>query len=417
MKSLSRLLFWSGAPLIAACLLTSGFAQDSDQITSGDPTGKYGAKAPNVHQTASRQLQFGIPYIDSIQNFNGEFTAPGYDPNGNPNTHWYTNTVGLPPELNRTTFFTAPIVPVALDMRNYDGSPRFVNGHRLYLEPPNVPLVVNSPIFQNYAYTSSSVPTQYTDAVQRAEFYDRAGPQWHTILKPGVRTTRPMVLIRGTYRFALNPDGSCCRYVLVDENAFGNALFPATADDTTTPVGAAENAGEVTTKQISTFLFNNVFLTDSQGGCCILGYHTYDVEPGTIANGNVEKRYVLNYSSWVSPGLFGSSFADITPMSHELSETFNDPFVTSDGVHNITPWWRSPNGLCQDNVEDGDVIEGLPNATFPILMNGFLYHPQNEALLSYFKFQVPSTAIGGAYSYPDTTVLTGPSTPQRANCQ
>ena len=417
---ITRLLSLCLVPAAAACLLSSAFGQDPDQITTlntapGKP--RFGAMAPHIQQSTARRLTFGIPNIDSILNFNGEFTAPGYDPNGNPNTHWFTNTAGLPPELNRTTYFSAPIVPVSLDLRNFDGTPRFVNGHRLFSEAPNVQLVLASPIFSNYTYTSSSIPTQFTDAVQRAEFYDRAGPNWHTILKPGVKTTRTMVLIRGTYRFALNPDGSCCAFVLVDENTFNSALFPATADDTTTPIGAAERAGEITTKEISTFLFPNTFLIDSAGGCCVVGFHSYDVEPGTLDNGNLEKRYVVNYSSWVSPGIFGPAFQDITALSHELSETFNDPFVTSDGIHNITPWWLAPNGLCQDDLEDGDVIEGLPDATFPITLNGYTYHPQNEAMLSWFKFEKPSKAIGGAYSYPNTHVLTSLSAPQRAFCK
>ena len=65
----------------------------------------------------------------------------------------------------------------------------------------------------------------------------------------------------------------------------------------------------------------------------------------------------------------------------------------------------APNGNCQNNLESGDVIEGLPNATFPMTMDGFTYHPQNEALLQWFAFESPSSAIGGAYSYPDTTIL------------
>src|ERR1700746_2825079 len=77
--------------------------------------------------------------------------------------------------------------------------------------------------------------------------------------------------------------------------------------------------------------------------CCVLGFHSYDFEPGVPSNGNLERRYVLNYSSWISPGLFGGGFQDVTALSHELSETFNDPFVASDGIHNVTPWWLSPN--------------------------------------------------------------------------
>ena len=30
------------------------------------------------------------------------------------------------------------------------------------------------------------------------------------------------------------------------------------------------------------------------------------------------------------------------------------------------------------------MIEGLPNAAFPITRNGFTYHPQNEVLLPWF---------------------------------
>jgi hypothetical protein len=116
--------------------------------------------------------------------------------------------------------------------------------------------------------------------------------------------------------------------------------------------------------------------------------------------------------------LFGAAFTDVTAISHEVAESYNDPFVASDGIHNVTPWWLSPNGNCQNDLEDGDVVEGLGNATFPVTMpNGFTYHPQNEALLQYFTRQTPSSAIHGAFSYPNESVLTGPSAPQHAGCQ
>jgi len=125
----------------------------------------------------------------------------------------------------------------------------------------------------------------------------------------------------------------------------------------------------------------------------------------------------MDYSSWISPGLFRGGFQDVTALSHEISETYNDPLVSFDGVHNITPWWLAPNGNCQNNLETGDVIEGLPQAVFPITMNGFTYHPQNEALLQWFEFESPSSALGGAYSYPNTSTLTQLSAPQNVNCQ
>jgi hypothetical protein len=223
-----------------------------------------------------------------------------------------------------------------------------------------------------------------------------------------------MVLIRGTYRFALNPDGSCCFFVLVDILTFENALFPATASDTTTPIGAAENAGDIRTRDMSTFLFPNAFLyfNGDPTQCCVIGFHTYDLEPGGADNGFRERRYVVNYSSWISPGIFSDpTFGDITALSHEMAETFNDPFV-----NNATPWWLAPNGLCQNNLETGDVIEGLPNAQFPVVLNGSTWHPQNEALVQWFVGVTPSSAISGAYSYPDTNVLTSANVSQNFAC-
>ncbi|HEX3472388.1 MAG TPA: hypothetical protein VHT28_14490 [Silvibacterium sp.] len=375
--------------------------------------------APRGHRNGQGHAN-GIPNIDSLVNFNDHFQAQGVDQNGNAQIIWYYNMVGTAPQHHGTTTFNAPIVPVTLDLRNADGSPRFVNGKPLISSPAQfVQPLLDSPIFQNFSYSSSNDATQYTDAVQRAEFFNRAKSDWHTMLNPSVKTGRTMVLLRGTYQFALNADGSCCAFVLVDSNVFGNALFPPTFPvDNSTPVGAAENAGDITTKDISTFFFPNTYLyVGNPGNCCILGFHTYDFEPGIPSNGNLERRYVLNYSSWISPGLFGGGLADITATSHELAETFNDPFVASDGIHNITPWWLSPNGNCQNNLEVGDVIEGLPQGVYPITMNGMTYHPQNEAMLQWFEFEAPSSAISGAYSYPNINTLTALSPPEGVNCQ
>jgi hypothetical protein len=251
-----------------------------------------------------------------------------------------------------------------------------------------------------------------TDAIQRAEYFSQAKDDWHTLLAPAVKPTRTMVLIRGTYRFALNPDGSCCAAVLVDINTFADKLFEIIVDAIVT--------GDATTQDLSNFLFPNTFLffNGNPNDCCVLGFHSYVFDP---SDPKVELRWVFTYSSWISPDIFGPTFTDITALSHEVAELYNDPFVTSDGVHNVTPWWLAPNGNCQDDLETGDVIEGLPNATFPITLSThsgpFTYHPQNEALLQWFASETPSSAFGGAYSYPDMTVLPTANVSQRPGCQ
>jgi hypothetical protein len=361
--------------------------------------------------------------IDSVVNWSSYFYFPGVDSNGFPQFTWQYTMVGNAPfstgnddEMQgETTRIAAPVVPVIVDLRNFDGSPRFFNGHRLISDPTQfVVPVLRSPVFSNSSYTSSEGRTQFVDAIQRAEFFHKADDEWHTLLRPRFAAARTMVLIRGTYRFAPNPDGSCCFFILVNEADFVNALFPATATDTTTPIGAAENAGDIRTRDISTFLFPNTFLytRNNPNNCCIIGFHTYDLEPGGADNGFRERRYVVNYSSWINSAVFGDpTFGDVSALSHEMAEIFNDPFV-----NNATPWWLSPNGNCQNNLETGDVIEGLPNAQFPIVLNGFTYHPQNEALLQWFAGVTPSSAISGGYSYPDTNVLTSANVSQNFAC-
>jgi hypothetical protein len=422
-KSFFQLVLLFGCTALCAGL---AFAQSPDQIAPTLSSAHHGFTvfAPRGHRNggpanASSSRPVNVE-IDSIKNFNGEFRAPGVGPSGNPQRNWHYTIAGGRPELGGTTTFDAPIVPVSLDLLDYDGSVRVVNGHKLhYSVEPFVSAVMDSPIFQRADYTSSGVPTQFSDAVQRAEFNNVMKYDWHTLLKPSLKTSRTVSIPRGSYYFALNSDGSCCAFVLVDIDVFSKRLFPASANDTSSPIGAAQHTGDITTKSISTFLFPNTFLylNRNPNHCCVLGFHTYDFEPGDAGNGFREKRYVLNYSSWISPGLFSPGFEDVTALSHEITESLNDPFVGSDGIHGITPWWLSQNGNCQNDLEVGDAIEGLPESTVPIKIGGRTYHPQNEALLQWFEFQSPSTALGGAYSYPNQSVLTSLSPSVGMNCK
>jgi hypothetical protein len=420
---------------VLAILLAASTGPDADQL---DPAfvrsirARHGGPSADGGALGSRSGP-GVLGIDSLQNWSGSFYAPGMSPVINtlssPQFNWQYNMVGRSPYGsggdNKVTTFRAPIVPVRLDMRTPSGAPRFIGGnpnHPLIADPSQfVPAVVQSPIFSNAPFDSSDKPTQFTDAIFRAEFFGVADPSWHTLLQPTVSTTRTMVVKQAppapgnvscvqddscNYRFIPNPDGSCCLLVFLSGDVFFNEVFPNAPGDTSTVVGAAQAAGEVTTADISTFLFDSTYLFFGSlaTGCCTLGFHTYDLEPGDASNGWRERRYVLNYSSWVRPGIFEWGIEDVATLSHEMSELFNDPFLA-----NYSPWYRDPSGfVCQDNLETGDVLENFPNQIYPLTLNGFTYHLQNEALLPWFAGQSPSPAIHGAYSYPDPTVLTTP---------
>ncbi|HEU5370658.1 MAG TPA: hypothetical protein VFU69_19450 [Ktedonobacterales bacterium] len=360
-----------------------------------------------------------LPGLDSIPNFCGQFTVPGFDNNGNPRNVWEWNMVGNAPQSSGpgTTTFNAPIIPVAVQGLNPDGSVAFTYDPTQFVKPE-----LQSPVFSDTKFTSSDKPTQYTDAIQRAEFFNQAKSNWHTMLNPQVKPELTMKLPAGSYVAFANSDGTCCLAVLVDINVFQDLLFPPTFPvDNTTVIGAAELAGEMTTQDISTLLFPNTYLffNGDPNQCCVLGFHSFDFEPGVPSNGNRPRAYVFNYSSWISPGLFNGGFQDVTALSHEMAETFNDPFVQGFNDLDLTPWWLSGgvNGLCQNNLEVGDVVEVLDNAVFPITMkNGFTYHPQNEALLQWFESNGTSDALHHAFSYPDETVLTTSNISQNFNC-
>src|SRR5215469_10607337 len=434
MSLASRCAALCGAVVIAATT-TAFAARPADQVDASFLAGKHhwmGALAPNLKGFAPASFGPAVPNVDTIVNFQGSFNAPGQDTNGNPASTWPYEMVGNAPTVGGTTQIDARIIPVSIRLLDANGNQRYVNGKKLYMDvTPDLGKVLRSPLFSNAWFTSSSEPTQFTDAVQRAEFWSVMSQDWHTVLAPSVKRPRVMSVPYGSYSFALNADGTCCRFVLIDSNTFIALLFPPTFPvDNTTIIGAAELAGDMTTKTLASFLFPNAFLyIGNVKNCCILGFHEFDFEPGIPANGNLPRAYVMAYAAWITPGLLGSAFSDITGLSHELAETFNDPLVgafsTSGGACggvgqplclNTTPWWLAPNGNCQDNLEVGDVVEDLPDATFPMQLNGYMYHPQNVALLQYFEQNGTSDALDGAFTYPDASVITAPSAPLTAGC-
>jgi hypothetical protein len=151
--------------------------------------------------------------------------------------------------------------------------------------------------------------------------------------------------------------------------------------------------------------YNTFLYQHSLSNCCILGYH--GATRSLNGNGNQQIQTFI-FAAWTDPNIFSAGIADVLPLSHEISEWMNDPFI-----HNLVPPWQFPGvpGSCQGNLETGDPVEVLANPDFPVTINGFTYHPQIEAILPWFTREVPSSAISGAYSYPDTTKLTGPSQP------
>ncbi|MGA9671825.1 MAG: hypothetical protein WBQ94_21615 [Terracidiphilus sp.] len=347
-----------------------------------------------------------IDGLDTLATFDGAFIG---EAGPSQNVDFRFTMIGNDPKLGKTTKYPANISEVSLQLLNADGS--------LFKTVPFSPfekLTLESPNFEPLDYRSGH-GIEYADAVHRAEFFNVMKHDWHTLLLPKVvnrvTVTVPFFvniqLKNGTivqarsYFTGTASDGST--FVLMLSPLF-NALFD-------NEVVNEINLGNFTTNGISMTLFPNTFLfslntanPNTPGNCCTLGFHTY------FTDGSVpESRWVTEYASWISPGLFGAGFQDVTALSHETSESFADPFVD-----NPTPNWQFPGEpatakVCQSNLENGDPIEGLANATSAIEVKegkfDFIYHPQNIVLYQWFEMGPTSNAIDGAFSFPNETVL------------
>ncbi|MGC2694740.1 MAG: hypothetical protein WA738_03035, partial [Candidatus Angelobacter sp.] len=305
-----------------------------------------------------------IDGLDTVATFDGAFAAQAGPSQGN---IFRFTFMGNHPLAGDTTVIPAQIDEVSLTLLNADGS--------VLTTVPFAPFeqaTLESPNFEPLDYRSGR-NIQYADAIHRAQFFNRMEKDWHTVLVPhvvnkvsitvprfvNVRLSNGNIIQARSYFIGTAADGSTFVLML-------NLLFNFFFDN---EVVNQINAGNFTTKSLNMTLFPNTFLfslnvnnPNTPGGCCVLGFHTYFFDPSATP----QPRWVTQYASWISPGLFGAGFQDVTALSHETSEAFADPFID-----NITPLWQFPGvpanaKVCQGNLEEGDPIEVLPNAVFPI---------------------------------------------------
>jgi hypothetical protein len=137
--------------------------------------------------------------------------------------------------------------------------------------------------------------------------------------------------------------------------------------------------------QLPLVLSYNTF--ETEGGCCIIGYHNAYSRPGGV------QTYAI--SAYNDAGIFSVPIEDIHAWQHEIGEWMNDPFI-----NNATPAWGHIGQVsgCQNNFEVGDALTGTP---YLIKYNGFTYHPQELVFYSWF-YRVPSTGTGGLFSFEGT---------------
>lgn len=297
------------------------------------------------------------------------------------------NIVGTNPAHGAATT-TIPTVIVPINVTWATEANLALNGSDV------VSLTENSPIFLTADYMVGGTDlgtTQFGDALQRAEFHNIPGfsQDYHVLL--GTPTIAPPLTITVTsptqgnlYRLRSG------RLVGVLQSGFLDSKINALVRG-------------FTSNTLPIFLTDNTFESDDGTihTCCILGFHNSQRPPATTA-----KTWI--YTAHTEANTFvGNVILDVQPLSHEVSEWLNDPFVGAlkIGFVNLIPPAVLPNsgGGCIINFETGDPLEfTLPAAQFTQVTNGTTYHLQDEVLLPWYLHTTPSFSVNGQYSFQNT---------------
>jgi len=219
-------------------------------------------------------------------------------------------------------------------------------------------------------------PATVDDGFQRAEFWKYTqGTGYHLDLKAAAKVrVITMNAPSGSTTQAGVCSGSSHDIGEIDINSFDSMV-------------QAIDKKYATPNELPLVLTYNVF--ETEGGCCILGYHsTY-----AAAGGGTQVYAVGAYND---AGIFSVPIEDIHAWTHEIGEAMNDPYI-----NNATPAWGHVGQVsgCQNNFEVGDPLTGTP---FALTYKGFAYHPQELAFFSWFYRQKPSIGTGGKYSFEGT---------------
>jgi len=310
----------------------------------------------------------GAPPPTSLAQWTGGFT----DLTGHSIT--YTMVGADPASSNTTTHVKVYVIPVIFTYGPSNGN--------LVLNPNTATLngskniiksLLSSPIFDDGAdFTSGAIDCgtgQFTDSFQRCNFWSHVttNTNYHTVLDY-TKTKKPNKLK------PLKITVSSSQGKIIN-NPFGSGVvgtYPINTFETNVHSYMTAHNTVITPDTFPFFISYDVYLTS--GGCCIGGYHNRSGAHGT--------GQTYGYTTIVdSAGAFSE---DIDAASHEAAEWLDDPFVDN-------------HVNCQDNsiLEVGDPIESLPNyGTFTVSLNGYTWHPQDEANLPYFGAPTSTSANG-----------------------
>jgi hypothetical protein len=371
--------------LFAACLCVAGAAADG---AAGEPAGsglsyalpQASEIAPPTGPWTSRVL--GIPGPEPVEK-RGFAGLPTFSRNVVARGRSYRFTmVGSDPFAPRSGQVVVPLQLIPVRVVFNDGT---------ILDPtvpgpdcagPGTPLTntLQSPLLTDTDFGNGDGPRQYVEENRRREFWavTRTNPRYSVRLAPVVLPTVTLTFDGPSLAAPCGPAGIIPHAAL--DPLIRTSIIPQLKKQGVSP------------RTLPLFLLANVAISDADG--LALGYHT------AFNSGGAQTYGVAEYDT----SQFDRHAANVSVLSHELAEWYDDPFV-----NNATPPWGHTGQVtgCQANLEVGDPLSGQ---VFDVPMsNGVTYHLQEVAFFSWFFDQVPSLGIDGLYSWAGT--LSGPASP------
>jgi hypothetical protein len=329
-------------------------------LNQGIPTGSTAGPAaqPSARQNQQPRPMFTVlPYrglfsnigkAGSLATWNGSFPYNGH-------TYNYTMVGANPANSNTTTTIPVAVIPlkIVIGSDTFGVFTKLPNGQRVMKN------FLQSPLFQNnvdFVQGGTDLgKTQYIDAFQRGNFWSSVSTNtnYHLVLKPTLAKTR--ILMPGSSGTVGMEFG--VKVGLVDINYIDNQLQ------------SIITALAIPPSTLPLFITRDVY--ETQGGCCIGGYHSY----------NGTNTYAI--ATYVDkPGAFSQ---DVSAFSHELGEWVDDPYTN--------------NGVACGILEVGDPLERNSNyGGYPYTVNGFTYNLQDLVFLPYFGAP-PSTSVNDFFTF------------------
>jgi hypothetical protein len=280
-----------------------------------------------------------------------------------------------PATTNTTTTFQVEIIPVKLSITSKGTTYTFDPMAKLSSGKSPVQYTVASPLFKSVVDWNQGGTdlgkTQYEDAFQRGNFWTdvMTNTSYHTMLSaPKLEPEQSFTVPKADATVDTVCIPGCFTAGEVNINWFDNQI-----QTMLTKLKIQPNT-------IPIFITYDLYLTDD--GCCIGGYHSADTNGQT-------------YSMFTYIDVSGNFSQDVSALSHELGEWYDDPLV------------NNTQGACGGLLEVGDPLEGTTNfGTYPYTVGGFTYHLQDLVFLKYFG-QTPSTSVNDWWTfqnYPFTQV-------------